>query len=629
MALSKIVFKPGLNRDQTTTSGEGGWFACDRIRFRSGFPEKIGGWVNAYPDATPAGICRQLFNYVTSTSDNLVLIGTNKQVYVEFGNQLYNVTPVRTLFIPPDSNNCFTTGAAGSTTVTVTLAGHGAINGDYVTFVGIFNPLDGIPANDFNTEFEVSNVTEDTFTITVATPCTNGGVTGGGNTILAAFDIHAGPAITTLLIGWGAGGWGEGSWGKASGSADAVLLQRDWWFDNYNDNVVMNYRKGPIYYWDHTLGYENNRAQSLIEVGATYAPPTVMQTMVDQAHSFVLAFGCNLITPNPDPELPPTTGAYDPLLIRWCNFDDILNWLPTDENTSGQYRLASGSQIVRAFQTRQEILIWTENSLNALQYNSTSTVYDGKTLATGTSIMGCRAVATANDTIYWMGKDKFYTYSGRVETIPCTLRNHIFNNINLEQFDQVVAGANEGWNEIWWFYPTKDSLINDAYVVYNYIEKIWYYGTLSRTAWMDSPLRPFPMAADPANQKIYYHENGCDADGTAFSAFITSNDVDLDDGQKLVLTKRIIPDLSFAGSTAANPSVYMTLKPRNFPGNAYSPEPEETVQRTQTVPVDTFTEQIFIRARARQMAFSIMSDGLGVQWQLGAPRLDSKPDGRR
>ena len=441
MALSKIIFKPGLNRDQTTTAGEGGWFACDKIRFRSGFPEKIGGWVNAF--TTPiVGVCRQMFNYVTSKSDNLLFIGTNRQVYVEFGGRLYNVTPIRQLFTAPVTNNCFTTGAIGSTTVTVTIAAHGGSNGDFVTFAGIFDPVGGIPANDFNTQFEISNVTLNTFTITVATPCTSASVTGGGNSIIAAFDIPAGPAITEQLIGWGTRTWGTGVWGEsAGGGQDAIALQRDWWFDNFNDDVILNYRKGPIYYWQFTGAFQNNRADLLSNlIVSSDVPEQVMQVLVSQNDRHVLAFGANLYDPilgNQD---------YDPLLIRWANQDEPWNWTPTAENSAGQLRVNGGSQIVRALQTRQEILVWTENALYSLQFTGSSTVFGLQPIASETSIMGCRAVAAVNDVVYWMGKDKFYVYSGRVETIPCSLRNHIFKDFNYEQFDQVIAGTNDGWN---------------------------------------------------------------------------------------------------------------------------------------------------------------------------------------
>ena len=624
MPLSKLIFKPGVNRDQTTTSGENGWYASDLIRFRSGFPEKLGGWTNVYN--TPVlGTCRQMFNYVTSLSDNLVFLGTNEKVYVDFGSRLYDITPLRDIFLPPTTNNCFTTGAPATNIVTVTINNHGAENGNYVQFLGVLG-FDGIPATDFvGVTFEISNVTTNTFTITTATNCTHGSVTGGGTAITAAFDIYTGPVVTINLIGWGTNTWGFGTWSQASTGINAIELQRDWWFDNFNDNVIMNYRNGAIYLWDYTLNFEFNRATSLFLLAPDGAVPvSAMQTLVSQSDGHVLAFGCTPYDP-----LTGTQGNFDPLLIRWSDQDDPFNWIPNPENSAGDLRLNGGSRIVRALRTRQEILVWTENSLTSIQFTGTSLVFSQQALANDISIMGCRAVTSVNDVVYWMGKDRFYVYSGRVETLPCTLRNHVYKDFNYEQFDQVIAGTNEGYNEVWWFYPTADSNTNNAYVIYNYLEKIWYYGYLPRTAWMDSPLRNYPMAAYEAGQKIYYHEDGCNNDGAAFSAFIRSNDFDLDDGYKLVLTKRIIPDLSFVGSTAANPVAYMTLLPRNFPGSPYQAEPEEAIVSTTTYPIDQFTDQVFIRVRARQMSFKISSDGLGVQWQLGAPRLDSKPDGRR
>lgn len=623
--LKKLTFKPGLNRDQTNTSGEGGWFSCDKIRFRSGFPEKIGGWVNVYTD-TILGVCRQMYNYVTTKSDNLVLIGTNKKVYVDYSNQLYDITPLEALYLPPDTNNCLQTGAFGSPIVTVNIVGHGASNGNYVNFVGVTSDVGGIPSSVFNDNtFEISGVTANSFTINTGVPCTNPFTSGGGTTIAVALDIPVGPVVTTQLVGWGTGAWGVGAWGQANPSIDSIILQRDWWFDAWNDDIIMNYRRGPMYYWYYQNGFTNNRAVAMtLSIFANKVPDTVMQSLVDSAHGFVFAFGCNTYDP-----ITQTNGDYDPLLIRWSDQSNPFDWEPTATNASEQKRINGGSQIVRAYQTRQEILVWTENAVYSLKYVGSDIVYSLEPLATEISIMGCRAVTSVNDVVYWMGKDRFYVYSGRTETIPCTIRNHVFKDFNYDQFDQVVAGTNEGYNEIWWFYPTADSNTNNAYVVYNYLEKVWYYGYLNRTAWMDSPLREYPMAYSSETSKVYYHENTCDADGLPISAFISSSDFDIDDGQKFTLTRRIIPDLSFAGSTAANPTALITLRPRNFPGSPYTPEPEEAVQRSATIPVEQFTDQVFIRVRARQLAFKISSDTLGVQWQLGTPRIDGKEDGKR
>ena len=631
MAFTKLKFRPGLNRDQTTTAAEGGWYECDKIRFLSSYPEKIGGWVSVYAQII-LGVCRQIFNYATSRSDNLLFYGTSKKVYVDFGNQLYDVTPLRATFSSPVTNNCFATVGIGSPILTVTINNHGSSNGDYVTFNGVVS-FGGIPTATLNdVTYEISNVTTNTFQINVGTNATAFTAAGGGTTIVAYFDIPVGPPVTIQLIGWGTGTWGTGTWGAANASIDAIALQRDWFFDNFADDVVMNIRRGPIYYWTYQNNFVNNRAVLLSSLpGANSVPDNAMQILVTQGGAkYVVMFGGQ--------EYLAPANDYNPLLIRWSAEGAPEWWEPgnvtvpstNSPSDSSALEINGGTQIVRAFQTRQEILVWTESALYSLkETNQTSPVFSLETLAPDISIMGVRAVASINDVVYWMGKNRFYIYSGRVDIIPCTLRSHIFKNFNYEQFDQVVAGTNELYGEIWWFYPTANSTTNDAYVVYNYLEKIWYYGTMERTAWLDSSLQDYPLAADPTTQKIYYHENGCDADGSPITSYILSGDVDMDEGNKLVLTRRIIPDVTFNGSTGANPRVYMSLKSRDFPGAAYSTTNSPPIIRTSTVPVEQFTNQVFLRTRARQMAFEIRSTDLGVQWQLGTPRFDSRPDGRR
>jgi hypothetical protein len=351
--------------------------------------------------------------------------------------------------------------------------------------------------------------------------------------------------------------------------------------------------------------------------GASDVPGQTMQILVSQNDKHLLAFGTT----------PYGGGSFDPLLIRWANQDEPTNWTPTPTNSAGFLRVSRGSRIIRALPTRQEILVWTDTHLYSLQFTGTTDVFQLQEYADNISIISSRACISANNVTYWMGLDKFYIYAGRVETLPCTLRNYIFQDINLNQVDQIIAGTNEGWNEIWWFYPSANSQINDRYVIYNYLEKIWYYGNIQRTAWLDSPLRPYPQAV--GGYFLYNHEEGTNDDTSPMTAFIQTNDADIQDGDQLMLIKRIIPDVDFSGSTAATPRVMMTMRPRNFPGANYITTNEPDVDRSTTVPVEQYTEQVFIRARARQMGFKIQSDELNVQWQLGAPRLDVRPDGRR
>jgi hypothetical protein len=680
--LQKLQFKPGLNRDQTNYTNEGGFFECDKIRFRSGYPQKMGGWLR-YGLFTVVGTCRQVFNWITTVADNYLALGTSRKLYIEAGQTLYDITPIRATFTTTATDNCFTT-VNGSKTVTVTISGHGASDGSYVTFSGAV-AVGGITAANLNTEFIIAFVDSNSFTITAATAASSS-TSGGGSAITAAFQINIGNDGGVAGYGWGAGTWGRGAWD--SGASTPVFgVQRDWFLQNFDDDLVANIRDGTIYYWKYSDGV-GTRATPLATttidgVAPADVPTQAMQVLVSQNDKHLLAFGCT----------PFGGGTSDPLLIRFATQDQPNVWTPLVTNSAGFLRVSRGSAIVCAVATRQEILVYTEGTLNSLQFLGTTDVFGLQELSDNISILSPRAVVTVNNTAYWMGHDKFYAYGGRVETLPCTLRNHVFENLNYTQADQIISGTNEGWNEIWWFYPTADSQINNAYVIYNHLEKIWYYGTIDRTAWSDSSLREYPQALTTtsftgslnnsttlnvtaistgslqvgsvitgtgvatgtkitalgtgtggigtytvnisqlvvqttmtADSIIYNHEQGLNDGTTAMTSFIASSDFDLVDGDQFILTKRIIPDLNFAGSTATLPAVTMLIKPRNFPGNAYSNTETGTVIETS---VDIYTEQIFMRARARQMAIQIQSSDLNVQWQLGSPRLDGRPDGRR
>jgi hypothetical protein len=682
MPLQKLQFKPGLNRDQTNYTNEGGWFECDKIRFRSGYPQKMGGWLR-YSTQTLAGICRQVFNWITTASNNYLALGTSKKLYIEAGQIIYDITPIRQTFTTTATDNCFTT-VNGSKTVTVTITAHGAAEGDYVTFSGVVGPIGGIPQAEFNAEFIVDFITANTFTITTTTAATSS-TSGGGTAITAAFQIPIGNDNASVGYGWGAGVWSRGAWGSGAG-VPVVNPQRDWFLQNFDDDLVANIRNGAIYYWKNSGGTGVRAtllsATTIDGIAPSDVPAEAMQVLVSQNDKHLLCFGAT----------PFGGGVFDPLLIRWASQDEPNNWTPQVTNSAGFLRVSRGSAIVCAVATRQEILVFTEGTLSSLQFLGTTDVFGIQELADNISILSPRSVAVVNNTAYWFGHDKFYAYGGRVETLPCTIRNHIFQNLNYDQADQIVCGTNEGWNEIWWFYPTADSQVNNAYAIYNHLEKIWYYGTIDRTAWSDSSLREYPQAVTATyftgavsgttltvasgvvgylqvgsvitgtgvatgttitalgtgtggagtytvnisqlvvqtsmtgDSVIYNHEQGVDDNVLPMNSYIASSDFDLVDGDQFILTKRIIPDINFQGSTAAAPEVTMFIKPRNFPGNAYSNTESGAVIET---PVDIYTDQIFMRARARQMAVEIESTNLGVQWQLGSPRLDGRPDGKR
>jgi hypothetical protein len=641
MPLQKIQLRPGIVRDTTNYSNEGGWFECDKIRFFSGFPQKIGGWVKTSP-LSFIGVCRQLWNWITSFSDNFLAVGTNIKVYIEAGSVFYDITPLRTTLVSPATDNCVET-TSGSTTVTINVVGHGCDDGAYVTISGVTGDVGGVPDAQINAEHEITRIDNDIFTITVTTAASSTVASGGGTSISIECQINPGLAITTAGYGWGTGGWGISSWGLSS-NTPIFLPQRDWFFDNFDNDLVMNIRSevnasgkaqgGPIYYWERGSNVAPGSALAtravllsgvtLNGVAPSAVPTSAMQIMISQNDKHLLAFGCQ-----------PYAGAaddYDPLLIRWSSQDQPNEWEPRQTNSAGFLRVSRGSAIVRAIATRQETIVLTDTHVYSLQFLGTTDVFGLQELADNISIISSRATITANNVLYWMGTDKFYAYDGRVQTLPCTLREYVFKDINFDQSDQIVCGTNEGFTEIWWFYPSAGSNSNDRYVIYNHLTNIWYYGNLERTAWLDVASREFPIAASTPGSSstglLYTHEVGLNDDESPLEAFCQSSDFDIGDGDQLMLTKRLIPDVSFNTSTATNPEVTFGIRSRNFPGSAYTNNAlnEKPVIEAS---VDIYTEQVFIRTRGRQMALRVSSDGLNVQWQLGSPRIEARADGKR
>jgi hypothetical protein len=650
MPFTKLVFRPGINRDTTNYANEGGWYECDKVRFYSGYPQKLGGWVEYTPERI-IGTCRQLWNWVTSYIDNFLAVGTNQKVYIEAGGIFYDITPLRVTLATPDTDNCVET-TDTSTTVNIAVTGHGCQTNDYVTISGVTGDIGGVPDAEINTEHIITRVDADNFTITVTTAATST-ASGGGTSIDIACQISPGFPSVTEGYGWGSGAWnGNYGWGLAS-PTPVFLPQRDWWFDNFDNDLVMNIRAdtsaggvatgGPIYYWERGATVNPTNALetravllsglTLNGVAASDVPDSAGQILISQNDKHLLAFGCQ--------PYGGSTGDYDPLLIRWASQDQPNVWTPTTINSAGFIRVSRGSRIVRAIPTRQEIITLTDTHVYSLQFLGTIDVFGLQELSDNTSIMSPRSAITANNVLYWMGLDKFYVYDGRVQTLPCTIREYVFKDINFAQADQVICGTNEGFNEIWWFYASGTSDWVDRYVIYNHLDKIWYYGNLGRTAWLDTASRDLPTAvytpppsSPPASQLdqdpgiVYTQESGVDAAGLPMAAYIQSSDFDIGDGEQFMLTRRMIPDINFNQSTAEAPEVTLAVRSRNWPGSNFQNDPSDTKAVIETS-VGQYTNQVFVRARGRQMALKVASEDLGVQWQLGAVRLDSRPDGKR
>jgi hypothetical protein len=512
------------------------------------------------------------------------------------------------------------------------------LTNDFVTISGVTGSVGGVPLDEINANYRVTVLSDFSFTFEVATAATSTVSSTGGTAITMAFEIHAGSAGLVYGYGWGVGLWGRNTWGSGA-NVPIVSPQQDWWFDSFDNDLFANIREGAPFVWQRGTVVDPTSALSTraisLQVYATAegweaddVPAVVTQLMVSQQDRHLIAFGAVPFgSTNPN--------DFDPLLIRWADQDTPGDWTPTPINSAGFLRASRGSRIITALPTRQEILVWTDNTLYAMQFLGTTDVFALQEYAPDVTIAGPRARISASNIVYWMGRSKFYTYSGRVDTLDCTLLSHVFDNLNYNQLDQIVAGTNEEWNEIWWFYPSAQSNENDSYVIYNYTEKIWYYGMMARTAWMDSQLYTSPLASnnptpDAATETglVYDHEVGVDDDTLPMEAYIQSNDFDLGDGDKLMLSRRLIPDIKFQFSTAANPEATFTVQSRNFPGSARRADAQDARPVIQTA-VDEFTEQVFIRARARQMSLKVSSDGLGVHWNLGTPRLDVREDGSR
>ena len=647
MPLQKLQFRPGTNRESTTLTNEGGWFESDKVRFRSGSAEKIGGWVSDVGQAYIAngttlapttgsfwGICRSLWNWITLSSYNLLGVGTNLKFYIQngIGGAFYDITPIRLTTAAGDATFAATT---GSTTLTVTDAAHGAQAGDFVTYSAAVSLGGVITAAVLNKEYQVVAVlSNNTYTIT-STVAANSSDTGDGGTgTVAKYQITTGSDIYTVSVGWGSGGWGgittgfpSTGWGSPAPAGVGLGTQlRLWSQSNYGQDLIFNPRGGALYYWAVNANPTIFDRGTLLSGGDT---PTICNfVMVSDASRFVLGFGVNDYG----------SATQNPLLVRWSNQEDYTDWTPAVTNQAGSYQLSHGSAIITALQARQEILVWTDAALYSMQYLGPPYVWGFQILADNISVAGPNCVATANNVTYWMGVDKFYMYSGRVETLPCTLRSYVYNDINMSQSFQFFSGTNEGFNEIWWYYCSANSTVIDKYVIYNHLERTWYYGTMNRTAWLDSALRVQPMATTP-NAQLVYHETGVD-DGTTnppspIVSYVQSSDFDIGDGHNFGFVWRIIPDVTFDGSTAIAPTLDFTVRPRQFPGSNYGASNSPEVSSTQsyagqrTYNVQQFTEQVYVRIRGRQMAFRVGSDTLGTQWQLGVPRIEIRPDGRR
>jgi len=628
--LQKLQFKPGVNRETTSYTNEGGWFDCEKIRFRSGVPEKIGGW-SKKSSKTFLGTCRALHSWVSLDGSVRTGVGTHLKYYINEGVDYNDITPIRAT----TTNGIVFAATNGSSIVTATDDNHGAVENDFVTISGAASLGGLVTAAVLNQEYQILTVpSANTFTFTAkdtdgVTVTANGSDSGnGGSGVDGAYQLNVGLDNTVLGTGWGAGTWGRGTWDSAAALTDIANILRIWTHDNFGEDLIINVRDGGIFYWDTSANanaYDRAIALSAV-TGANSAPTIAKKVLVSDRDRHVIAFGC---------DADETTGTQDPLLIRFSDQETATTWNATATNTAGSLRLGSGSEIVTAVETRQQILVFTDVSLHAMQFLGPPFTYGINLISENITIMGPLAAKAVDDFVFWMGLEDFYVYDGRIQKLPCTVKAYVFNDFNLFQKEKVFGAINSSFNEVWWFYPSADSDSIDRYVVYNYLEQSWYYGTMDRTAWMDRGINDNPVAAGTDNF-LYSHEFGLDDGSTspasAIPAYIESSQLDIGDGDKYVFIRRLLPDLTFDGSTASSPTASFTLKTRNFPGGAYDNSDASTVTQSAgatTTTVERFTDQVHVRLRGRSFALRVDSSGLAVQWRLGSPRVDIRPDGKR
>ncbi len=636
MPLTKLQFRPGINKEATSYSNEGGWFDCDKVRFRTGYPEKIGGWVKKGSNSF-LGSARALHAWQTLTLDQFIGIGTHKKYYIEQGEAYYDITPVR---LTTSAGDVTFSATNGSSTITVTDANHGAFVGDFVTFSGAVSLGGNITAAVLNQEYEIQSIVDTSnYTILAREVATlsqitvdgtytptqvnaNSSDTGnGGSSTVGAYQISGGLDTGVGGNGWGAGTWGRLSWGSGASLTIEGLL-RLWTHDNFGEDLLINVRNDNIYYWDRTSGLTSRAVKLDSLAGSSKAPTIATQVLVSDRDRHIIAFGC-------DPE--DNIGTQDPLVIRFSSQESLTDWESLITNTAGELRLGSGSEIVCAVETRQQILVFTDVSIYTMQFIGPPFTFSINLISENISIRSPMSAIAVEDTVFWMGINEFYIFSGSVQKIPCSVKDFVFSDFNKGQAQKVFASSNGGYSEVWWFYPSSSSDEIDRYVIYNYEQRIWYVGSLARTAWMDRGVGEYPIAAS-TDGYLYDHENGKD-DGstspvTAINAHIESSQMDIGDGNQFSFITRIIPDLTFRDSSD-NSTATLTLKTRNAPGGNYLNTESSSVVKSATVPVEQFTEDARVRLRGRSFALRVESSTVGVTWRLGSPRVDIRPDGRR
>ena len=714
MPLNKLTFKSGIVSDITPYSNEGGFVDGDKIRFRLGSPEKIGGWSKFSPN-TYLGSARRLLNWVALDGSDFLGVGTHLKYYIEEGQTFNDITPIRSTTSAGDVTFAATN---GSTTITVIDPAHGANENDFVTFSGAVSLGGVITATILNADFQITSlISSNSYTITSSVAANSSDTGNGGGSVVGAYQINTGLDVTVGGTGWGAGQWSGTTSGalatqlaealdasetaidvdSATGitAADLVLIDNElitvgtissntlgtgggpstrgasgtdaathadntlvrlavgnadsandfvgwgnaasvtvpgaqirlWSHDNFGEDIIINPRDGGLFYWDKTNGLSTRAVELSTRAGTKTSVPTVAkQIIVSDQDRHVIVFGCDGL--GASNSATQGDGIQDPLLIRFSSQENPLDFFPTTTNTAGDLRLGGGSEFVQAVETKEQILVYTNKTLHSMRFIGPPFTFGIKELSKNITIMSPASAIAVDDSVYWMGVDTFYLYNGQTQQLPCSVKDKVFLDLNIEEREKVHVGANTEFSEIWWFYPSLNSTEIDKYVIYNYLENIWYFGSLARQAWLDRGIRALPLAT--GGQHLFNHETGFDDDGSAMTSFVESAPMALGDAGRFGFINRIIPDVNFAGSTAVNPSVDFTVKARTHSGSGFTQtDDSNTTQRSSTTPVEVYTDKLDLRVRGRTFALRVEATSLGTKFKLGSPQVNIVQDGRR
>ena len=626
MPLAKFQLRPGIDREGTSYDTEGGWFDANLVRFNKGRPQKIGGWRKAN-SSTFFGTCRALHSWVSLAGAKYLGLGTTNKYYVEEGGTTYtDVTPLRST---TGSNEISFSATNGSSTITITDSGHGAVGGDFVTFNGCVSLGGNITAAVLNQEYEIQTVTSSSVYIITAkdtsgtTVTANASDSGNGQgTVIGKYQINSGLDVYVSSTGWGVNAWGSSAWGS-SNVLDAKNQLRLWSHDHFGEDLIINPRAGGIYYWDaseHVSTTQTRALELASKTGANLVPTVGLQVIVSETDRHVIVLGADPIVGSS------RSGSVDPMLIAFSDQENALDFEPLTSNTAGDLRLDQGSLIVGGLNTRQETLIWTDTALYSMQFIGPPYTFGVSLLNSSTGLAGPKAAINSPAGVFWMGQENFYVYNGSVKKVPCNVLTYVFDDFNDSQVYKVFGFSNSKFDEVGWYYCSSGSSEIDRYVVYDYADNVWTYGQLSRTAWLDEGIVNYPRAT--ANNYLYQHEFGYNDDGSPMTnVFIESSDFDIGEGEQFAFVSRIIPDVRFLSNSESG-KLNIVLKVRDYPGDSLSTSSTSALGNT--------TTKADVRARGRQAVIRFESDDDAsatgnddVGWRVGATRLDIRNDGKR